>query len=455
MKKQLALILALCLCLSLWACGGSAEVPTQEPETEAALSADGLYEKSGTMDNGTAYTVYRLGGPEGTVVKAIYDYPGGAHCEEHYTDEGVLEYTLSEEADGSVYETYYYPSGNIFKDIMHMADGSYQEMHFTDDGYTDDEGWVHTGTLIYEKYVSPDGEETEYSPDISLEDDGSRWETIESEDGTVTRNHYSASGTILETHMDMPQWGQHFVTLYHENGNQKSQEVTHDDTEEYSLDEYYEDGSLKYSYRINYGGLTGTEQEEKVGLLGYTTYLRITHPASGTMEFIADENGNLQQYVDNGAVSEGAAITADVWDTWENVKTKPAATVVDTVTEQDADGSTRTTTTYSDGKVMTEHFSADGILLSSDTVEADGQRFYMECYESGQTKYHIQTFADGRTYEYYYDEEGFETYYHEYGGNSSEIEIITDEDGKIEKVLINGVEEINHEWLTGGHHFRQ
>ena len=450
MKRLFALLLALCLCMGLCACGSSADA------SQGATTDDGLYEKSGTMDDGTVFTTWRKGGPEGTPVKLIYDTPDGFHHESYYNDEGVVEYSIDVEPDGSTYELCYYPSGNMEKSIYNGADGSFEELHYLDNGYTDENGWLCSGTVTYEKRISADGLAEEWDENIELQEDGTWWTTTDHGEGSVMRTHYNQDGITIESYWDIAAMGKHFTYLYYENGNQKSVEVVYDNSSEYNYDEYYEDGSLKYRHMIDYGGLVGTEHEEKISPVGYSTYLLLKHPQSDTVEYFADDNGNLEKFVKNGTVYEGNAIPGNDRKDWENIRTVPPAKATDSVTEQMDDGTYWVTTTYDDGKVEKQHFNADDVLIAFDNVEANGDRYYQERYDSGQTKYELRTFGE-RVTEFAYDEEGYETYFHQYG-EGGDLEMITDETGKLVAVLMDGTEmkttDPLYEHLLTGHNFR-
>ena len=329
MKRLFALLLALCLCAGLCACGAaeSEASPTQEttqpPET--AGSEEELYEKSGVTEDGTVFTTWRRGGPEGTPAKLIYDTPDGTHYEEDYSYEGVKEYCVTTFPDGSSYENYFYPSGNLEKTIYKDADGALEELHFLDNGYIDADGLLTSGTVSYEKHITADGQVEELDYHLELMEDGTWWSNNEWEDGSTMRVHYNQNGYAIESYWDIPELSKHIVTLFYEDENEteKSVEITYDNSEEYELREYYEDGSLKHRHMINFGGLEGTEREDKISPLGYSTYMLLTHPSSGTEEWFADENGNLEKYVKNGTVYEGDAISSDVRQGWDSIKEKP------------------------------------------------------------------------------------------------------------------------------------
>ena len=49
----------------------------------------------------------------------------------------------------------------------------------------------------------------------------------------------------------------------------------------------------------------------------------LKHPDSGSQEWYADENGNLEKYVEDGKVYEGDAISNSVRKNWDSIKSKP------------------------------------------------------------------------------------------------------------------------------------
>ncbi|MBR5261173.1 MAG: hypothetical protein IKV47_03270 [Oscillospiraceae bacterium] len=317
MKRLLSVLLILCMCASLCACSSNAG---SAKESAPVITEDGLYEKSGVAEDGTVFTTWRRGGPDGTPAKLVYDVPDGTHGEEYYNLDGALEHSILNLFDGSSYEVYYYPSGNIEKSIMTYADGSFEEIHFLDNG-----DGVNSGTVSYEKRVSADGQVNEYDNNLELMEDGSSWSTMELDDGSVMKFHYDKSGFILERYWDIPDMGKHIVEQYYGDANEtkKSVETSYDNSNEYSFMEYYEDGSRKHIYMVNYGGVEGTERKEDISRQGYSTYMYLKHPASDTYEWFADENGNLQKLVKNGKVYEGNAISAEEIQNWDAIKEKP------------------------------------------------------------------------------------------------------------------------------------
>ena len=461
MNRVVAILLVLFLCLGLCACGGS-ETPqlqntAKEQETatqQETVKEEELYEKSGTTEDGTTFTTWRRGGPEGTPVKLIYDAPDGTHYEEYYSYEGVLEYCITTGADGSSYEIFFYPSGNMEKSILKNADGSSEELRFLDNGYVDENGITSSGMVYYEKHVSADGHVEERGENTELLEDGTWWRTDELDDGSTMRTHFNQEGYTMESYWDIPYMSKHVVYQYYadEKETLKSMETTYDNSEEYDLTEYYEDGSLKYRHMINFGGLKGTERIEEVSPLGYTTYMLLTHPNSGTQEWFADEMGNLEKHVDKGKVYEGDAITSKIRQDWDNIKNKPDQGEKET--EEDADGTYWVTTTYRSGKIVKEHFSREDKLLSTETTDTRGIVEYVECYDNGNIRYLKQT-VEENTCEYTYDEEGYEIHYREVNPEM-EVELIADETGKLVTVLVNGVERtgVDFKIYSSGHNFR-
>ena len=458
MKRLLALLLALCLCAGLCACGGSEPEASQPQETAGSQkpaenqveNQEELYAKSGTLEDGTTFTTYRRGGPEGTKAKLIYDTPDGTHHEEYYTEEGILDYSITTGADGSSFEVEYYPSGNMEKSIQKKADGSYEELRFLDNGSVDENGWFTSGLCYYEKRVSADGQVEERSENVTLEADGTMWLTVEWADGTVARTHWDRDGKSLERYQDNARTGEHAVELFYENGNIKSSETRYDDSDKYTMLEYHENGMVKHSY---YRAEDGTEQEERITEMGYTTYFR-SKSQQKEMEFFGDEQGNLLKYVDDGKVSEGNAIPSNAKQIWEQLKDSHVPDQGESETEEDADGTYWKTTTYQDGKVVKEHFTADDQLISVETTEAYGEVNYVEYDENGKIKCQ-KRLVNGMSFEYRYDEEGYETYYHEISPDM-DVELIADETGKLAKVLVNGEEKTgtDFKWYSSEHNFR-
>ncbi len=456
MKKRIALMLAFVLCLSLCACGQEAAPDQKEQDTSnletqaqsatAETTAEGYYVQKKTMEDGTNVTIYRYGGPEGAIVTGFLVYPDGAQAEERYNSEGVLEYTIYIDVDGSTYETFFYPSGCIAKDVMNSADGSYSEVHFMDNGTIDEEtGVITSGTICYEKYVTADGQVEEYSYDITVDDDGTRWNTEEWDDGTVVRTHYSANGMPIEQIQDNEATGDHTEIKYYENGSEMTRDSYYADHGIRSYLEYYENGSVKYSL-LEYD--SGGKSEERINEAGYTTYYYDNFDNTSDKEFFANDVGELVKYIEDGTVYENSAIPSSARDIFNQVRQVPAE---GTTTTQNEDGSSSTTTTYADGSSMTSGTTADG-TFTNESISANGDRYYEEYYASGTLKLMISETAD--TYqEVHYDEDGYWIYFH-LVAPGYEQEITCDETGKVDKVLVNGQVQTDIEQHVQGMFFR-
>lgn len=448
MKKRIAPVLAFVLCLSLCACGQES-TPTQSEETVAATqpeqtvetTAEGYYVQEKTLEDGTVVTIYRDSGPDGAVVKAYCTYTDGTTSEEQYDSEGNLNFIIWNDTEGSVYEQYYYPSGNLKKFIENHADGSYTEVHFMDNGTFDEAtGIGYDGTITYEKYITADGEVEENTYDI--EEDGTRWETEEWPDGTVIQTHYGARGSMIEQIQDNQATGNHTEITYYENGNEKSRHSRYADRGMDSHIEYYEDGSVAYSLLTDDGGY---KREEKINEIGYTVYY---FESSLNMEFFANDTGELVKYVEAGTVYEGDAIPDNARETFNQVRNVPAE---DVSTTQNADGSSSTTTTYADGSTTTSSVGADGSTTHG-SVSANGDEYLEEYYSSGKLK-RVYSKTGDSSQEMHYDEDGYWIYFHQIG-QGYELEITCDETGKVDKVLLNGVEQTDIEKYVKDMFFR-
>lgn len=318
MKKLLALLLA-CMLLLLAACGKTEPqtepseqlktetVATSEDETaatEAPTVSDELFVKETVMEDGTKVTTYRLGGPEGTPVRGIMEYPDGAYYEEVYED-GILVSTKSIEADGTLFETTFYPSGTIATDRMTYPDGSMEEYHYLDNGSVDPEtGWIHSGTITYEKRVSADGTVEEFDYNIQLEKDGTYWMTQEYDDGSISRTHYSADNVALESTLENPAEGWTIVDTFYPSGARHTSTKTYENSDEYGYSEQYENGLTKYEQHITSDGI---KMESKYNEEGLHTY-HYSKDIYGEYEYFANEAGELEKLVANGTVYEGDKI---------------------------------------------------------------------------------------------------------------------------------------------------
>ena len=322
MKKLLAMILAMAMVLSFAACGQSASEETAKEETPKELSAvtatdpqeeqeapteEELFQKEGTLKDGTTYVLYRRGGPEGEPVRAELQYPDGTFCVEYYDANGNVELSTSKEVDGSYHEIYLYPSGGIHKTMSTYADGSYEEYHYLDDGSVDEAGWVSSGTMIYEKHISADGYVEENAYDIVKEADGSWWTETVRENGIVAKTHFDANGKPIQEITTDSNKGTTTVAEFYESGKAKSRTTTKEGSIEYYYDEFYENGLTKVS---KYIGEDKREINYECNEEGYYTYY-YDRSHLGAQEYFAGENNELVKYIENGKVYEGNSITAN------------------------------------------------------------------------------------------------------------------------------------------------
>lgn len=291
MKKIIAYMLALVLCLGLCACGGdSIEVPTRPAEsivtptrpqsaatpedtaTEAAEetteTTEGRYpwevefreedyvKFNFTAPNGDKIVTWREGSVMGTERRNLYEYAN----------------------DGTISDSYYYPSGNLSHEYTWYPDGSYIEVCHLDDGYYDQAtGTTYYGTIVYQKNIYSDGSENEQ---------------YFYENGNPTRMiAVSADGYFSDTE-------------YYVNGNVK-RSVYEDTAGNYSEQECYEDGMLKYVKTQS----PEYTREEHYDEEGYRTYF-YSKDANWECELVADETGALVKVVENGEVKEDAATLA-------------------------------------------------------------------------------------------------------------------------------------------------
>ena len=423
MKKVLALMIALFILL-LCACGEQT-APAQNEQggvhaEPAETTASEYFVQEKTMDDGTVVKIHRLGGPEGPIVQGFCTYTDGTYTEEGYGSAGNLEYMIIYEPDGAVHETYYYPSGNMEKSMSYYADGSSAETRYLDNG-----------TISYFKTVASDGtvEEVQYE----MEADGTRWDSMEWEDGTIVQTRYGDMGKPIEQLQDNEAKDRHIHITYYENGNEKTRNSYYGEDKLTVNLEYYESGSVKYSLMENENG---SKTEEKFNEAGFTTYF---YDSNLDMEFFANDVGELVKYVSGGKVYEGDAIPGSARETFNQVR-KVAAE--DVSTTQEADGTSSTTTTYADGSVKTSGTTADGTMYY-ETIAANGDRTYEEYYAAGTLKLVIIEAAD-MYQEAHYDEETFYTYYHQVFPGF-ELEVTCDETGKVDKVLVNGKEQTDIE----------
>ncbi len=318
MKKLLALISALMILL-LAACGQEAAEKVEANTEKVELNEDGLYVDEYQV-SGMQVKAYHQGGKDGVLVRRESSYSSGDSNTEYFDAEGKLSCMISQDASGAIRENYYSSNGSIIKNIVKNPDGSYSEFH-----YAEGNAPGAVGIPTYSKEVAADGTVlSEFSMDVRTEDDGSYWETHESEDGTVhesligkdgmvkaskstnlaqgytTELEYSETGAVTKfTSVDSI----HGITTeaeYYPSGNIRVSTDSYENSEEYYHNEYYENGNNKYSYSVSPNGII---QESKHNEDGYYTYL-YRKTENFEEEFFADEYGKLIKYIDDGKVYE-------------------------------------------------------------------------------------------------------------------------------------------------------
>ena len=209
---------------------------------------------------------------------------------------------------------------------------------------------------------------------------------------------------------------------YYESGQMKSLDTYDAERKERILIEYYEDDSVKHLLQETDGGY---KHEEKYSEAGYTTYY---YDSNQDMEFFANDMGELLKCISEGQTYEGDAIPSEERRVFEQVRQVP---------DENADATEET--------VPTETTSA------LDSIQAE-EGYHEEYYPSGKLK-HITNKTADIFIEISYDEDGYFTYYHEiFPGH--ELEITCDETGKVNKVLLNGVEQTDIESIMKDMFFR-
>lgn len=292
MRKIIAYILVLTLCLGLCACGGdsSIEVPTRpaesvitptRPESVAAPenSAADAAEEATESDEGKY--PWEVEFREEDYVKFNFTAPNGDKIVTWREGSvmGMERRCLYEWAeDGTISDSYYYPSGNKSHEYTWYPDGSYVEFGLLDDGYTDlGTSTTYNGTVVYQKNIYPDG--------------------------TVSEQSFYENGNPARMISISPD-GIFSDTECYENGNVK-RSVYEDTAGNYSEQECYENGAIKYVKNQS----PEQTNEEQYDEEGYRTYY-YTKSAEYEMECISDETGKLVKVIENGEVKEDAATIA-------------------------------------------------------------------------------------------------------------------------------------------------
>ena len=336
MKKILAILMLLALCLGLCACGGEeVALPTKPAQStpqnmpvaqEIQSSASGEVQET-TESTGETYP-WEAEFNEKDFVKFNVTAPKGEKITTWKEGSmfGTERRYLCQYPNGDIMDEYYYPSGNASHCYTWYADGSYSESHHLDDGYTDlEKKMTYSGTTIYQKDIYADGSWNETHCDkngtvtyaASLDTEGTYWEYYLFEDGTSrdvsdnpntgehSESEYYANGNTKKWISDDPEAGTYSESEYYENGNVERSVYKDSATEYCSEQEYFESGNLKHSKNQS----PESTMEERYDEEGYRTYF-YSKGNGWEIELTADETGKLVKVSENGTVYEGAAIPA-------------------------------------------------------------------------------------------------------------------------------------------------
>lgn len=260
MKKLIALLLALTCVLALAGCGGSGESAgvAKDPASggdQTAMENNQNAESGEAAESTEGKYPWEMEFREEDYFPLKVTAPGGEKVTSYRSGGifGVEARYYCEYPNGDIVDDYYYPSGNCSHSYFYGADGSFSERHHLDDGYTDLEKQVtYTGTTVYIKDIKADGQEYE--------------------------------------------------GFFDENGNMVHS-ISKDADGNYSEQEYYDNGSLKYNKVIS----PEYTMEERYDEENFHTYF-YSKDASYEVELIADETGKLIKYTENGTVYENEKI---------------------------------------------------------------------------------------------------------------------------------------------------
>ena len=276
MKKIIAMLIILTLCLNLCACGAGAQQsdgasvqnkPVNSVKTQNAVSGEAVKSTEAAEETYPweaefrEEDYYRLEGaaaPNGD--KATTWLKG------ELLDKTVRQ--LYEWGSGDTMDSYYYPSGNISHSYFWHTDGTYEEVHYLDNEKADSE---QESTRIYFKQVNPDDSWFEY--------------------------HYNEN-EVLTFLASMEANGTYSESYFFENGNVKKF-VSINPPSEYTEQECYETGRIKY----NKSESAEYVMEERYDEKGYRTYY-CQKSSEYELELTADETGKLVKVVETGEVKE-------------------------------------------------------------------------------------------------------------------------------------------------------
>ena len=134
MKRLFAILMTLCLCFALVACGGGAEEPTQQTEaptevTEAPVVEPEEPETTEAEPTGIVYTVYVKDEGGNPIASAMVQMCEGTNCMPAATNaDGAATFTVAQEADFEV-KFLTLPAGYEYTtedQVFHFDAGSYE-----------------------------------------------------------------------------------------------------------------------------------------------------------------------------------------------------------------------------------------------------------------------------------------------------------------------------------------
>lgn len=315
MKKVCALLLAVILLLTGCGQAPSQNAENQEKETTAQPREETAAPETETPTEEELYVVdlqwegmtvkdYYQGGEDGILVKTEWWADDGRYGVQTFWDNGMMKTSISYDLDGSVFEDECYYNGTSKISIYRQPDGTVQENHYADDGiveYTEEYINFTPGTEVYSKTVNAEGVMVQ---EMIRNEDGTRKEWALDEEGSTWEVYYSVDGFMTKMIINDPVYDWYSVTEYYIDGSRKRQEDTNGDGSQYRLYEFYADGKEKHWVVVN---ADGTKQEHQYNYEGVLTYCYSKNLVD-EVEFVGNDAGELIKYTENGTVYEGDQI---------------------------------------------------------------------------------------------------------------------------------------------------
>ena len=282
MKKIIAALLLLILCLGLCACGVGGKTEVTLPTVPEQISTPTQFDAEDVLND-----------TEESTESTGETYPWEAEFNEE--DYGVFQFpgqisyrigglfgrevrNIDTSMGDPILDTYYYPSGNPSHCYTYYADGTFLETHCLDNGYTDENGISYSGAMIYQKIINPDGS----------------WNEM----------HFDEKGTIIGD-ITMGVNGVYREIFYYENRSTRLIVESNASTNSRNEMAYYESGNLEYTMIQT----SRSTQEEHYDEEGYCTYF-YSKDAGWEIELISDESGALVKILENGKEITDPAIMA-------------------------------------------------------------------------------------------------------------------------------------------------